>query len=115
MSTFWVIEAKVEHREDSSMPSDGCDISYGRSVVPAETKDEALELFKAALAEQKIYITEIYSITDYRKGDWSDDIFDLEQTYEKASIGPEISLGTFISQEAMDHLHKDWKLCQKEQ
>ncbi|WP_444921003.1 hypothetical protein ACJJID_00355 [Microbulbifer sp. CnH-101-G] len=114
MPTFWVVEAKVEHREDSSMPSDGCEISYGRSVVPAKSKEEALTLLKATLAEQKIYITEIYAVTDYSKGDWSDDIFDLNQSYEKASIGPEICLGTFISQEAMDYLHKDWKPCQKE-
>jgi hypothetical protein len=115
MLIFWVIEAKVEHREDSSMPSDGCEISFGRSVVPAETKSEALALLKAALAKNKIHITETYAVTDYNRGDWSDDIFDLDQTYEKASIGPEICLGTFISQEAMDYLHKDWKPCQKAQ
>lgn len=115
MSIFWVVEAKVEHREDSSMPSDGCEISFGRSIVPAKSKGEALELLEATLAEHKIYIAETYAVTDYSQGDWSDDIFDLEQTFEKATIGSEICLGTFISQEAMDYLHKDWKPCQKEQ
>jgi len=54
MSNFWVVDTKCKVLPQSALPQDGSTYYYGRSVVPAESKDAAIENLASLLKEHDI-------------------------------------------------------------
>jgi len=101
MSDFWVIDTKCKVLPQSVLPQDGSDYYFGRSVVPAESKEVAVEKLTVFLKEQDILVETVLAEVLYEDGNWSDDDdFEVQLSYEEASNTNEIELGCFISEKS---------------
>lgn len=100
MSTFWVIDTKAKIAPESTYEQDGSEWYYGRSIVPAKSAEEALELLKVALKEKRIEIDATLAIVNYDHQTWEsddDELYDTEESYEQAKENNEVVTGVFAS------------------
>jgi len=101
MANFWVIDTKCKVLPQSVLPQDGSDYYFGRSVVPAESREVAVEKLTGFLKEQDILVESVLAEVLYEDGNWSDDDdFEVQLSYEEASNTNEIELGCFISEKS---------------
>lgn len=101
MSGFWVVDTKCKVLPTNAMPQDGSSFYYGRSVVPADSKELAVELLTEALKESDILVEEILAAVLYEDGSWSeDDEFEVIASFEDACESNEIEMGCFISEKS---------------
>lgn len=101
MSKFWVVDTKCKVLPQSALPQDGSAYYYGRSVVPAESRERAIEQLVAALKEQYILVDAVLATVVYEDGLWDDDEFEVQANFEKASNTNEIEIGCFLSEKSM--------------
>ncbi len=101
MSSFWVVGTKCKVLPQSALPQDGSAYYYGRSVVPAESKEVAVEKLISLLKEQDILAEVVLACIRYEDGDWSDDDFEIQLSFEKASSTDEIEIGCFVSEKSI--------------
>ena len=101
MSTFWVVDTKCKVLPQSALPQDGSAHYYGRSVVPAESREHAIQKLVAALKEQDILVDTVLATVVYEDGLWDDDEFDVQASFEKASNTNGIEIGCFLSEKSM--------------
>ena len=85
----------------SALPQDGSAHYYGRSVVPAESREHAIQKLVAALKEQDILVDALLATVVYEDGLWDDDEFEVQASFEKASNTNEIEIGCFLSEKSM--------------
>lgn len=101
MSNFWIIDTKCTVLPQSALPQDGSAHYYGRSVVPAESREHAIQKLVAALKEQDILVDTVLATVVYEGGLWDDDEFDVQTSFEEASNTNEIEIGCFLSEKSM--------------
>jgi len=102
MPAFWVIDTRCQVLPQSALPQDGSAYYYGRSVVPAESKESAIEKLVAALKEQDILVETVLATVVYEDGLWDDDDeFEVQASFEEASDSNEIEIGCFLSEKSM--------------
>lgn len=102
MSDFWVVDTKCKVLPESGLPQDGSTYYYGRSVVPAESKESAIEKLVVALKEQDILLETVLATVVYENGRWDDDDeFEVQASFEEASDTNEIEIGCFLSEKSM--------------
>lgn len=100
MPTFWVVDVIAEILPGSTFEQDGSDWYRGRSVVPAESVNEALDKLTSELKSDCVDITRVVSIVDYSDKSWDsedDEFYETIDSYEKALRTNEIALGIFAS------------------
>ncbi|MCH9692676.1 MAG: hypothetical protein K0U59_11565 [Gammaproteobacteria bacterium] len=100
MSTFWVVDTKAKIAPESTYEQDGSKWYYGRSIVPADSIEEALTLLRAALKNKHVVIESVLSIIDYNHSTWDsekDELHETIETYEKAKAHNEVVTGSFAS------------------
>lgn len=101
MSNFWVIDTKCKVLPQSELPQDGSDYYFSRSVVPAESRDIAIEKLTELLKEKDILVEAVLAGILYEDGNWAaDDDFEVQLSFEEASNSNEIELGCFISEKS---------------
>ncbi|MCX2678388.1 hypothetical protein OOZ15_00400 [Galbibacter sp. EGI 63066] len=103
MPKYWVIDTKVRVLPRSSLPQDGSDYYFVRSVVLDSSKDNAIDRLRLTLEEDFIYIDEIIIAVDYESENWDTHLedFDIKNTFELVQASDDIYLGCFISESAM--------------
>ena len=102
MSEFWVVDTKCKVLPESALPQDGSTYYYGRSVVPAESKESAIEKLVAALKEQDILVETVLATVVYEDGHWDDDDeFEVQASFEEAADTNELEIGCFLSEKSM--------------
>lgn len=102
MSDFWVVDTKCKVLPESALPQDGSAYYYGRSVVPAESKENAVEKLVETLKEQDILVETVLATVIYEDGFWDDDDeFEVQASFEEASDTNEIEIGCFLSEKSM--------------
>ena len=102
MSNFWVIDTKCKVLPESPLPQDGSAYYYGRSVVPAESKETAIENLTSALKKQDILVESVLASVSYQDGRWDeDDDFEIRVSFEEASHTGEIQIGSFVSEKSL--------------
>ncbi len=100
MVAFWVVDVIAEILPGSTFEQDGSDWYRGRSVVPAENVNEALDKLTRELKSDCVSIIRVVSIVDYADKSWDsddDEFYETIDSYEKALKTNEISLGIFAS------------------
>lgn len=105
MSTLWVIDTKVRVLPKSSLPQDGSTYYFGRSVVPEDSKEEAVAKLTAALEEDFMIVEEVSSAVDYESKSWDsemDEDFETNESLEKAKLTGNIMLGCFVSELSLE-------------
>lgn len=101
MVDFWVVDTKCKVLPQSALPQDGSTYYYGRSVVPAESKEVAIEKLASALKGQDILIETVLATVVYENGSWDkNDDFEVQISFEEASSTHEIGLGSFVSEKS---------------
>lgn len=101
MSNFWVIDTKCRVLPQSALPQDGSVYYFARSVVPAESREVAIEKLTGLLKEQDILVESVLEGILYENGNWADDDdFEVQLSFEEASNSNEIELGCFISEKS---------------
>lgn len=101
MFSFWVIDTKCKVLPQCTLPQDGSAYYYGRSVVPAESKEVAVEKLISLLKGQDILAEVVLACIRYEDDDWSDDDFEVQLSFEKASNTNEIEIGCFVSEKSI--------------
>lgn len=101
MFDFWVVDTKCKALPQSALPQDGSAYYYGRSVVPAESREHAIEKLVAALKEQDILVDAVLATVVYEDGLWNDDEFDVQASFEGAKNTNEVEIGCFLSEKSM--------------
>ena len=102
MFDFWVIDTKCKVMPESALPQDGSAYYYGRSVVPAESKETAIDKLTAALKEQDIWVDTVLATVVYEDGRWDDDDeFEVQTSFEEATETNEVEIGCFLSEKSM--------------
>ncbi|WLQ16568.1 hypothetical protein O5O45_11615 [Hahella aquimaris] len=105
MSLFWVVDTKCKVTPESTLPQDGSAYYYGRSLVPAQSREEAIENLTRYLADDGILVEEVQSAVLYENGHWDAvDEFELPQSYADAKLNNEIEIGCFISENARNEV-----------
>ncbi|WP_020405993.1 hypothetical protein [Hahella ganghwensis] len=102
MKTFWIIDTTVTALEGCDLSDDGSKYKFGRSVVPADTKEEAVSALKNHLEQARIHVEEVTAVVAYDEGDWSDDPHLLSKAYKLAKATNQIRSGAFISEKARE-------------
>lgn len=101
MPHFWVVDTKCKVLPESVIPQDGSQFYYGRSVVPASSREAAVEQLIIALKESGILVDTVLVTVPYQEGEWSDDDdFEVHLSFEEASITNTIELGCFVSEKS---------------
>lgn len=99
MSDFWVIDTKCEVLPESTIPQDGSVYYYGRSVVPAESKDAAVDQLTQVLEENGILIDSVLAIVAYEDGRWEEnDDFEVHESFQETRVSNGIGIGCFVSE-----------------
>ncbi|PUA26686.1 MAG: hypothetical protein B0W54_23400 [Cellvibrio sp. 79] len=107
MSSFWVIDTKCKVLPQSVLPQDGSAYYYGRSVVPVESKEAAVEKLVSLLKEQDILVESVMASILYENGRWEgEDDFEIHLSLEESSNSGEIAIGCFISEKSVGHKYK---------
>ena len=102
MSDFWVVDTKCKVLPQSALPQDGSDYYYGRSVVPAESKEVAIEKLASTLKDNDIVMETVLATVIYEDGSWDeDDDFEVQISFEEASNTRKIELGSFVSEKSL--------------
>lgn len=102
MSDFWVVDTKCKVLPQSALPQDGSAHYYGRSVVPAESKEAAIEKLASTLKGQDILMEAVLATVIYEDGSWDEnDDFEVQISFEEASNTHEIELGSFVSEKSL--------------
>ncbi|QFT54422.1 hypothetical protein [Microbulbifer sp. THAF38] len=107
MDKFWVIDTICTVLPTSSVEQDGSDFYYNRAVVPATSKEEAIDHLTSNFNEDGISIKDITNIATYEEGDWSNDIYNLDRAFERAKQGNRVCTATFISSDVYDFKYRD--------
>ncbi|OZG73304.1 hypothetical protein BTA51_11385 [Hahella sp. CCB-MM4] len=102
MKTFWVIDTTVTALEGCDLNDDGSKYIFGRSVVPADSKEEAVSALKDHLEQARIHVEEVTAVVAYDEGDWSEDPHLLSKAYKLAKATNEIRSAAFISEKARE-------------
>jgi len=105
MPTFWIIDTKVQVLPKSSLPQDGSNYYFGRSVVPEDSKEEAIAKLTAALEEDFMTVVEVTSAVDHESKIWDskeDEDFETNESLEKSKLTGNIELGCFISELSLE-------------
>lgn len=100
MSTFWVVDTKAKIAPESTYEQDGSKWYYGRSIVPADSIEEALILLRSALKGKHVEIDKILSIVDYNHRIWdseNDELYETIESYEKSKVNKDTVTGVFAS------------------
>lgn len=100
MSTFWVVDTKAKIAPDSSYEQDGSEWYYGRSIVPAKSAEEAIDLLKMALRDKHVEVDAILAVVDYSHQHWEsddDELYETVESYEKSKANNEVVTGVFAS------------------
>ncbi|WP_444919328.1 hypothetical protein ACJJID_00040 (plasmid) [Microbulbifer sp. CnH-101-G] len=100
MSVFWVIDTKAKIFPESSYEQDGSKWYYGRSIVPAGSIEEAIDLLRSALKDKYVEVESVLSIVDYSHQTWDsedDELFETIESYEKSKTHHEVVTGVFAS------------------
>lgn len=102
MTTYWVIDTKCKVQPESTLPQDGSNYYYGRSVVPSSFQEQAITLLTEALKEDHTTIEEILNVVNADDGDWSeDDEFEVLDSIAEAKENNSLALGCFISEKSL--------------
>lgn len=101
MSEFWVVDTKCKVLPQNPLPQDGSNYYYGRSVVPAGSKEDAIEKLRDSLKIHHILVDAILAAVIYEEGIWTeDDEFEVQTSIEDAKASNEIELGSFVSEKS---------------
>ncbi|MBU6954577.1 hypothetical protein [Hahella sp. HN01] len=107
MMIFWVIDTKVTALEGCGLSDDGSAYKFGRTVVPAWTKEEAVSALKAHFDQGRIQLEEVISVVAYDEGDWSSDRHLLSKAYKLAKVTNEIRSAAFISERSREYTERE--------
>lgn len=100
MSKFWVVDTKAKIASESSYEQDGSKWYYGRSIVPAKSAEEAIDLLKMALRDKHVEVDVILAVIDYSHQSWEsddDELYETVESYEKSKANNEVVTGVFAS------------------
>ncbi|WP_444905438.1 hypothetical protein ACJJIQ_09640 [Microbulbifer sp. ANSA003] len=100
MSRFWVVDTKAKISPESTYEQDGSKWYYGRSIVPAKSAEEAIEILKMALRDKHVEVDAILAVVDYSHKSWDsddDDLYETLESYEKSKATNEVVTGVFAS------------------
>ena len=98
MPEFWVIDIKCKALPNSPLPQDGSEYYFSRSVVPGTSKDEAVEMLIEHLKYENIIVDKMLETIRYEDGDWSNDEYNVKDSFEDAQESHEIEPGCFVSE-----------------
>ncbi|MFA0813958.1 hypothetical protein [Microbulbifer epialgicus] len=105
MPIFWVIDTKVKVLPQSSLPQDGSTFYFGRSIVPDESRENAVARLTAALEEDFMLVEEVSRVATYDSQQWdteADEDYETKESYEEAKQTGEIVFGCFASELSME-------------
>ncbi|KEQ17064.1 hypothetical protein [Endozoicomonas numazuensis] len=105
MFKYWVIDTKVKVLPNSSLPQDGSKYYYGRSIVPDDSKDQAVFRLTSALEEDFILVEDVSSVVLYENNAWNsdkDEDYETVESFERAKTTGNIEFGCFISELSME-------------
>ncbi|MCW8128151.1 hypothetical protein [Microbulbifer halophilus] len=100
MSKFWVIDTKAKIAPESSYEQDGSEWYYGRSIVPARSAEEAIDLLKMALRDKHVEVNAVLAVVEYAHQSWNsdnDELYETVENYEKSKASNEVVTGVFAS------------------
>lgn len=100
MQTVWVIDTKVSIAPKCSFETDGSDHYYGRSFVPASTREQAIESLRNVLKENPVEILEVTGVAISTSREWDselDEFFDTAYNVETAAATSKLQIGIFAS------------------
>lgn len=102
MKNLWVLDTKCKVSPESSLPQDGSAYYYGRSAVPASSKEQAIEQLTQVLDDDHIKVEEVLNAVRADEGDWpEDDDFEVHDSIEEAEATNAIALGCFVSEKSL--------------
>jgi hypothetical protein len=101
MSNFWVVDTKCKVLPESVLPQDGSAYYYGRSVVPADAKEDAVAQLTQVLEENGILVDSVLAAVIYEDGQWEDDAFEVHESFEESEDTGRIALGFFMSEKQL--------------
>ncbi|WP_444942891.1 hypothetical protein ACJJIK_12245 [Microbulbifer sp. ZKSA006] len=100
MSKFWVVDTKSKIAPESSYEQDGSEWYYGRSIVPAKSAEDAIDLLKMALRDKHVEVDTILAVVDYSHQSWEsddDELYETVESYEKSKANNDVVTGVFVS------------------
>ncbi|BBM00190.1 hypothetical protein [Microbulbifer sp. GL-2] len=102
---FWVIDTKVKVLPQSSLPQDGSTFYFGRSIVPDESRENAVARLTATLEEDFMLVEEVSRVATYDSQQWdteADEDYETKESYEEARQTGGIVFGCFASELSME-------------
>lgn len=102
---YWVVDYKCIADPSSSISYDDAEFYLNLAVVPANTKEEALQLLEKNLSGDKITITDVRGISEYSSYDLkSRDVFQLNDAYDEAVHDHDVVTALFIPSNLLEHM-----------
>lgn len=105
MKIYWVVSTKVRVAPKSSLPQDASSYYYGRSIVPCDTREQAIDSLTSTLKDDFMEIEEVIDIVTYDSKAWvsdEDDNFEINDSFDEASRTGNIALGCFLSELSLE-------------
>ncbi|WP_444928638.1 hypothetical protein ACJJIF_12255 [Microbulbifer sp. SSSA002] len=103
---FWVVDATSNILLRSSIKFDDYDgLYYSRSIVPANSPEEAIKELTSVLKEDHIEVVEILSAVDFNSKSWNskhDEYFSTTELHKKSRISNTIIFGLFTPKEPLE-------------
>jgi len=100
VTKYWVIDSKAKILPHSTYEQDGSDWYYGRSVVPANSVEAAIDLLKMALRDKHVELDCLLAVIEFGHQKWEsekDELYETLESYEKAVQTNEVVTGVFAS------------------
>lgn len=102
---YWVVDYKCTAEASSSISYDDAEFYLNLAVVPAATKEEAIQRLEKNLSRDKITITDIRDISEYSSYDTeSKDAFQLKDAYDEAVHDHDVVTALFIPSNLLEHM-----------
>lgn len=103
---IWIVITKSKVLAGSPLPSDGSEYMYGRSAIPAESKEQAVSEITTIFKEQgKLDVEEVQKAVIYTPEDWDDgseQSIAVNDAFTECDKTGKITFGMFISSEMID-------------
>ncbi|WP_428821383.1 hypothetical protein [Microbulbifer sp. MCCC 1A16149] len=103
---IWIVLTKSKILPGCPLPSDGSEYMYGRSAIPAESKEQAIDELTAIFKDQgKLAVEEVQKAVIYNPDDWTDaseQSTAVNDAFRECDKTGKIAFGMFISSEMVD-------------
>lgn len=101
---YWVVYYKCTADATSSIRHDDAEYYLNQAVVPADSKDHAIDLLRKNLEEDKIFIEEIRAVSKFEDFDLSNDVFELAEAHAESVQENEVVTALFVPSDALEYM-----------